>query len=235
MKDLKGTKTEKNLQEAFAGESQARNKYTYFASKARKEGYEQIAAIFEETAANEKEHAKLWFKYLEGGDIKDTKSNLEAAAAGENFEWTDMYARMAEEAKEEGFVLDHIKAGMSLQIYRDLKLDKLDCTVAIIKNAKSSKMGKKDIIKVECPIESLDLDILGFIDHNITVNVIKGDKIVDKMELKLPHQVKNVIKCKNPRCITSIEQELDQIFVLSDEKNEIYRCKYCEEKYEGVK
>ena len=93
----------------------------------------------------------------------------------------------------EGFVLDHIKAGMSLQIYRDLKLDKLDCTVAIIKNAKSSKMGKKDIIKVECPIESLDLDILGFIDHNITVNVIKGDKIVDKMELKLPHQVKNVI------------------------------------------
>ena len=135
----------------------------------------------------------------------------------------------------EGFVLDHIKAGMSLQIYRDLKLDKLDCTVAIIKNAKSSKMGKKDIIKVECPIESLDLDILGFIDHNITVNVIKGDKIVDKMELKLPHQVKNVIKCKNPRCITSIEQELDQIFVLSDEKNEIYRCKYCEEKYEGVK
>ena len=103
MKDLKGTKTEKNLQDAFAGESQARNKYTYFASKARKEGYEQIAAIFEETAANEKEHAKLWFKYLEGGDIKDTKSNLEAAAAGENFEWTDMYARMAEEAEEEGF------------------------------------------------------------------------------------------------------------------------------------
>ena len=103
MKDLKGTKTEKNLQDAFAGESQARNKYTYFASKARKEGYEQIAAIFEETAANEKEHAKLWFKYLEGGDIKDTKSNLEAAAAGENFEWTDMYARMAKEAEEEGF------------------------------------------------------------------------------------------------------------------------------------
>lgn len=103
MKELKGTKTEKNLQEAFAGESQARNKYTYFASKARKEGYEQIAAIFEETAINEKEHAKLWFKYLEGGAIKDTKSNLEAAAAGENFEWTDMYDRMAKEAEEEGF------------------------------------------------------------------------------------------------------------------------------------
>ncbi len=103
MKDLKGTKTEKNLQEAFAGESQARNKYTYFASKARKEGYEQIAAIFEETAVNEKEHAKLWFKYLEGGAIKDTKSNLQAAASGENFEWTDMYDRMAKEAEEEGF------------------------------------------------------------------------------------------------------------------------------------
>ena len=103
MKDLKGTKTEKNLQEAFAGESQARNKYTYFASKARKDGYEQIAAIFEETANNEKEHAKLWFKYLEGGELKDTKSNLEAAAAGENYEWTDMYARMAKEAEEEGF------------------------------------------------------------------------------------------------------------------------------------
>ena len=135
----------------------------------------------------------------------------------------------------EGFVLDHIKAGMSMQIYNDLKLDKLDCTVAIIKNAKSSKMGKKDIIKVECPIEALDLDILGFIDHNITVNVIKGDKIVDKMELNLPKQVTNVIKCKNPRCITSIEQELDQIFVLTDDEKEIYRCKYCEEKYEGVK
>ena len=103
MKELKGTKTEKNLQDAFAGESQARNKYTYFASKARKEGYEQIAAIFEETAINEKEHAKLWFKYLEGGDIKDTASNLKAAAEGENYEWTDMYDRMAQEAEEEGF------------------------------------------------------------------------------------------------------------------------------------
>lgn len=103
MKDLKGTKTEANLQEAFAGESMARNKYTYFASKARKDGYQQIAAIFEETAANEKEHAKMWFKYLEGGSIKSTAENLEAAAAGENFEWTDMYARMAKEAREEGF------------------------------------------------------------------------------------------------------------------------------------
>ncbi|MEE1008375.1 MAG: aspartate carbamoyltransferase regulatory subunit [Agathobacter sp.] len=131
----------------------------------------------------------------------------------------------------EGFVLDHIQAGMSLQIYHDLNLDKLDCTVAIIKNAKSNKMGKKDIIKVECPIEALDLDILGFIDHNITVNVIKGEKIVEKRELHLPNMVKNVIRCKNPRCITSIEQELDQIFVLTDTEREVYRCKYCEEKY----
>ncbi len=103
MKELKGTKTERNLMDAFAGESQARNKYTYFASKARKEGYEQIAALFEETAQNEKEHAELWFKLLEGGAIKDTMSNLKAAAEGENYEWTDMYARMADEADEEGF------------------------------------------------------------------------------------------------------------------------------------
>ena len=101
--NLKGTKTEANLREAFAGESQARNKYTYFASKAKKDGYEQIAAIFEETANNEKEHAIMWFKYLEGGDIKSTKENLESAASGENFEWTDMYDRMAKEALEEGF------------------------------------------------------------------------------------------------------------------------------------
>ena len=103
MPELKGTKTEKNLMEAFAGESQARNKYTYFASKAKKEGYEQIAAIFLETADNEKEHAKLWFKLLNGGDISTTAENLKAAAEGENFEWTDMYDRMAKEAKEEGF------------------------------------------------------------------------------------------------------------------------------------
>ena len=103
MKDLKGTKTEKNLQEAFAGESMARNKYSYWASKAKKDGYQQIAAIFEETANNEKEHAKMWFKYLEGGAIKSTVDNLKAAADGENFEWTDMYDRMAQEAEEEGF------------------------------------------------------------------------------------------------------------------------------------
>lgn len=104
--ELKGSKTEKNLMEAFAGESQARNKYTFFASKARKDGYEQIAAIFEETAQNEKEHAKIWYKLLQGGEIKSTEENLKIAADGENYEWTDMYERMAKEAKEEGF--DHI-------------------------------------------------------------------------------------------------------------------------------
>ena len=103
MKELKGTKTEANLKEAFAGESQARNKYTYFASKAKKDGYVQIGKIFEETAENEKEHAKIWFKYLEGGSVRDTMSNLLAAAEGEAFEWTDMYERMAREAREEGF------------------------------------------------------------------------------------------------------------------------------------
>ena len=103
MKDLKGTKTEKNLQEAFAGESQARNKYSYYASKAKKDGYEQIAAFFEETANNEKEHAKLWFKYLHEGSVPATTVNLKDAADGEHFEWTEMYERMAKEAKEEGF------------------------------------------------------------------------------------------------------------------------------------
>lgn len=104
--ELKGSKTEKNLMEAFAGESQARNKYTYFASKAKKDGYEQIADIFQKTADNEKEHAKIWFKLLNGGEIGSTEENLKAAAAGENYEWTDMYAKFAKEAKEEGF--DHI-------------------------------------------------------------------------------------------------------------------------------
>lgn len=132
----------------------------------------------------------------------------------------------------EGYVLDHIKNGMSLQIYHDLKLDELDNgTIAIIMNAKSSKMGKKDIIKVECPIDAIDLDILGYIDHNITVNIVRQNEIVEKKILHLPAKVTNVIKCKNPRCITSIEQELDQVFLLTDEENEIYRCKYCEAKY----
>jgi rubrerythrin len=101
--DLKGSKTEKNLMEAFSGESQARNKYTYYASKAKKDGFVQIAALFEETANNEKEHAKIWFKYLHGGAVPGTEENLKDAAAGENYEWTDMYDRMAKEAREEGF------------------------------------------------------------------------------------------------------------------------------------
>ena len=136
---------------------------------------------------------------------------------------------------EEGFVLDHIKAGKSLSLYEHLGLDKLDCTVAIIKNARSNKMGKKDIIKIECPIDFMDLDILGFIDHNITVNIIQNEQIVEKKLLKLPAEIKNVIRCKNPRCITSIEQGLDHIFILTDEENQVYRCKYCEEKHRSMK
>ncbi len=136
---------------------------------------------------------------------------------------------------EEGFVLDHIEAGKSMEIYKYLNLDKLDCTVAIIKNARSNKMGKKDIMKIECPIDYIDLNVLGFIDHNITVNIIKDEKIVEKMTLTLPQEIRNIVKCKNPRCITSIEQELDHVFVLTDPEKEVYRCKYCEEKYDRKK
>ena len=133
----------------------------------------------------------------------------------------------------EGFVLDHIEAGKSMEIYKYLNLDKLDCCVSIIKNARRGKMGKKDIMKIECPIDFMDLDILGFIDHNITVNIIKDQKIVEKKALHLPKQICNVIRCKNPRCITSIEHGLSHIFVLTDPETETYRCKYCEEKYDG--
>lgn len=136
---------------------------------------------------------------------------------------------------EEGFVLDHIQAGKAMTIYHDLKLDKLDCCVAIIKNARSNKLGKKDIIKVECPVDQMDMDILGFIDHNITVNVIENGEIVEKKRLRLPKRIVNVIQCKNPRCITSVERGLDQVFVLTDEEKEVYRCAYCEEKYHGQK
>ena len=131
----------------------------------------------------------------------------------------------------EGFVLDHIKAGKSMDIYKYLKLDQLDCCVAIIKNAKSNKMGKEDIIEVARPLEKIDLDILGFIDHNITVNIIRDDKIAEKRTLHLPKILKNVIHCKNPRCITSIEQELPHIFYLDDKDHEVYRCRYCDEKH----
>ena len=128
----------------------------------------------------------------------------------------------------EGIVLDHIEAGKSLDIYYHLGLDKLECQVAIIKNARSNKMGRKDIIKIEGGLDKLDLQILG---HNITVNIIQDNKIVEKKALKLPKKITNVIKCKNPRCITSIEQELPHVFYLADEPKEIYRCMYCEEKY----
>ena len=132
---------------------------------------------------------------------------------------------------KEGIVLDHIQAGKSLDIYYHLGLDKLECQVAIIKNAKSNKMGRKDIIKIEGSLENLDLQILGYIDHNITINIIRDNKIVEKKALKLPKKITNVIQCKNPRCITSIEQELPHVFYLSDERTETYRCLYCEEKY----
>lgn len=131
----------------------------------------------------------------------------------------------------DGVVLDHIPAGKSMEIYTYLGLDKLDCQVAIIKNAKSEKMGRKDIIKIESPLDVINLDLLGYINHNITVNIIHHGEIEEKRELKLPKVIKNMLKCKNPRCITSIEQELDQIFVLTDEEKQIYRCRYCEEKY----
>ncbi len=133
---------------------------------------------------------------------------------------------------KEGIVLDHIQAGKSLDIYYKLGLDKLDCQVAIIKNARSNKMGRKDIIKIEGnQMDKIDLDVLGYIDHNITVNIIHDTNIIEKKTLHLPKKITNVIHCKNPRCITSIEQELPHVFFLTDEEKQIYRCMYCEEKY----
>ena len=137
---LKGTKTEKNLMEAFAGESMARNKYTYFASRAKKDGYVQMAAIFEETAANEKEHAKIWYKYLNGGSVSDTVANLQDAAEGENFEWTDMYARMAREAREEGFdeIADKFEMVAAVEKHHEERYRKL------LKNIEDKKVFTKD-------------------------------------------------------------------------------------------
>ena len=132
---------------------------------------------------------------------------------------------------KEGVVLDHIQAGKSMEIYKYLGLGKMDCTVAIIKNARSSKMGRKDIIKIEGPLDSLDLDVLGYIDHTITVNIIRDERIVEKRCLSLPDRLVNVIHCKNPRCITSVEQELPHIFYLADKEKEVYRCQYCDEKH----
>ncbi len=126
-----------------------------------------------------------------------------------------------------GYVIDHIKAGNAMQIYDLLNLNELDCQVAIITNAKSKKSGRKDIIKIDRDIE-IDLEKLGFIDPNVTVNIVKDDTIVEKRKLSLPERIVNVAKCQNPRCITSIEKTLDQVFNLTDKENEVYRCKYCE-------
>lgn len=126
-----------------------------------------------------------------------------------------------------GIVIDHIQAKKGLEIYDALKLEKLDCSVAIITNARSEKMGKKDIIKIDKNID-LDLDILGYLDPNITINIIKNDERIEKYQVELPKEIVNLVKCKNPRCITSTEQDLDQIFVLTDKEKKTYRCKYCE-------
>ena len=126
-----------------------------------------------------------------------------------------------------GIVIDHIKAKKGLEIFKALNLGDLDASVAIITNVRSNKMGKKDIVKIDKNID-LDLDILGYIDSNITINIIKNNKRVDKYHIELPKQITNIIKCKNPRCITSVEQELDQVFILTDKEKKTYRCKYCE-------
>lgn len=134
---------------------------------------------------------------------------------------------------EKGLVLDHIQAGKAMEIYKYLNLDKMDCSVAIIKNAKSNKMGKKDIIKVENNI-NMDLKVLGFIDPNITINVIDNSVIINKINLQLPSEIENVVKCKNPRCITSIEQEIVHKFRLTDAEKKVYRCVYCDTAYEHM-
>ena len=131
----------------------------------------------------------------------------------------------------EGIVLDHIQAGKSMDIYFKLGLDRLDCQIAIIKNARSRKMGKKDIIKIDGGLNLVILDVLGYIDHKITINIIQDGQIVEKKRVTMPKIITNVISCKNPRCITSVEQELPHIFYLADPKKEIYRCQYCDEKH----
>ena len=133
------------------------------------------------------------------------------------------------DAIKNGLVIDHIEAGKSMEIVRLLKLDLLECPIAIIKNAPSKRLGKKDIIKIDADIE-LNTDILGYIDPNITVNIIKNGEIVEKKHVELPKTLKDVISCKNPRCISSCEQELPQIFNLTDKENRVYRCLYCETK-----
>lgn len=126
-----------------------------------------------------------------------------------------------------GIVIDHIKAKKGMEIYEALKLGDLDCSVAIITNAKSKKMGRKDIIKIDKDM-TVNMDVIGFIDPNATINVVKNDKLIEKYKVDIPKEIVDIAKCQNPRCITSIEQELKQVFILTDEEKQIYRCKYCE-------
>lgn len=126
-----------------------------------------------------------------------------------------------------GFVIDHIQAGKGMEIYEKLNLNNLDCQIAIITNAKSKKTGKKDIIKIDENI-NINIDTLGFIDPNITINIVKNDKIVEKFHPQIPEKLVNIVECQNPRCITSVEKDLEQIFILTDKENQTYRCKYCE-------
>ena len=136
---------------------------------------------------------------------------------------------MVIDAIKNGIVIDHITAGKAMELYRILGLGKLDCTVAILKNVVSAKRGRKDIIKID-QIMELDWDVIGYVDPNITVNIIKDGVRVEKRQLKLPETITNVIRCKNPRCITSVEQELPHVFRLTDRENRVYRCIYCETK-----
>lgn len=131
-----------------------------------------------------------------------------------------------------GIVIDHIKAGMSMSIYKLLSLDKLDCCVAVIQNVESRKYGRKDIIKIDEEID-IDMDVLGYLDPSITVNIVKSQKLYVKKHLELPRELRNVVTCKNPRCITTVEPEADQVFRLVDRETKLYRCMYCEAKAKG--
>ena len=135
------------------------------------------------------------------------------------------------DAISNGIVIDHISAGKAMELYNILGLDKLDCSVALLKNVSSGKLGRKDIIKIDLVLD-LDWYVIGYVDPDITVNIIKDGKLAEKRQLKLPERITNVIRCKNPRCITSVEQELPQIFTLTDEETRTYRCLYCETKAE---
>lgn len=131
-----------------------------------------------------------------------------------------------------GIVLDHITAGTAMRLYDALGLDDLDCTIAIIKNVKSNKMGKKDILKIDNDFK-VDLDVLGYLDPNITVSIIRDGKTIEKQKLDMPKQITNVERCKNPRCITSVEQDLDNVFYLANPEDRIYRCLYCDSKVDN--